>query len=138
MTSILGKPNDSEVVLAASKQRFRPSQTPWIEIEPERNRVRVRCGGGLDAGTASQLREDCAGLIDRGFDWVILDLSQTTAITPAAVSAIAGIDRRARVVGCRFTVAPGRGSAAAALRQAGLLGQLQLEGVAETFLDWSR
>jgi aconitase A len=40
--------------------------------------------------------------------------------------------------GCRFTVAPGSGDVAATLRRSGLLGMLQLEGTAETFLDWSR
>jgi anti-anti-sigma regulatory factor len=109
-----------------------------IRIDPERDRVRVRCAGVLDDSAADQLSEDCAGLIDRGFDRVILDTSQATAISPAVVSAIAEVDRRARVRGCRFSVAPGSGDAAATLRRAGLLGQLRLEGVAELFLDWSR
>jgi anti-anti-sigma regulatory factor len=126
------------MVLAVQERRSQPSESPWIRIDPERDRVRVRCGGALDAGTAGQLREDCAGLIDRGFDRVILDMSQATAIAPAVVSAIAGVDRRARARGCRFTVAVGSGGAAATLRQAGLLGQLQLEGAVEMFLDWSR
>jgi anti-anti-sigma regulatory factor len=109
-----------------------------IRIDPERDRVRVRCAGVLDDSAASRLIEECAGLIDRGFDRVILDTSQATAIAPAVVSAIAAIDRRARAQGCRFSVAPGGGDAAATLRRAGLLGQLRLEGTAEVFLDWSR
>lgn len=113
-------------------------ETLWIRIDPERDRVRVRCRGSLDGPAAAQLREECGGLIDRGFDRVILDVSQTTAMTPAAVSAIAAVDRRARARACRFSVVPGSGRAAATLRRAGLLGQLQLEGAPETFLDWSR
>jgi anti-anti-sigma regulatory factor len=109
-----------------------------IRIDPERDRVRVRCAGALDDGAADQLTEDCAGLIDRGFTRVILDTSQATAIAPAVVSAIAAIDRRARARGCRFSVAPGSGDAAATLRRAGLLGQLRLEGAADVFLDWTR
>ncbi len=109
-----------------------------IRIDPERDRVRVRCTGALDDGVADQLIEDCAGLIDRGFTRVILDMSQATVIAPAVVSAIAAVDRRARERGCQFSVAPGRGEAAATLRRAGLLGQLRLDGVAEVFLDWSR
>jgi hypothetical protein len=54
------------------------------------------------------------------------------------VSAIAAVNRRARVRGCRFSVVPGSGDAAATLRRTGLLGQLRLEGPAELFLDWSR
>ena len=109
-----------------------------IRIDPERDRVRVRCAGALDDAAAVQLTEDCAGLIDRGFTRVILDMSQATAIAPSVVSAIAAVDRRARVRGCRFSVVPGSGVAAATLLRAGLLGQLRLEGPAELFLDWSR
>jgi anti-anti-sigma regulatory factor len=109
-----------------------------VRIDPERDRVRVRCAGALRDDAAVQLIEDCAGLIDRGFTRMILDMSQATDITPAVVSAIAAVDRRARVRGCRFSVVPGTGDAAATLRRAGLLGQLRLEGPAETFLDWSR
>jgi anti-anti-sigma regulatory factor len=113
-------------------------QTTWIRIDPERDRVRVRCGGALDGSAARPLREDCGGLIDRGFTRVILDLRHATAVAPEVVSAIAAIDRSARTRRCRFSVAPGSGSAAATLRRAGLLGQLELEGADETFLDWSR
>jgi anti-anti-sigma regulatory factor len=111
---------------------------PWIRVAPERDRVRVSCGGALERAAARQLREDCAGLIDRGFDQLILDLTEATSIAPAVISAIAAIDRRARLNGCRFSVAPGTGRAATTLRRSGLLGQLQLEGGREMFLDWSR
>ena len=109
-----------------------------IRIDPERDRVRVRCVGALDDDAAVQLAGDCDGLIDRGFDRVILDLTQATDVAPAAVSAIAAVIRRARVHGCRLSVVPGSGNAAATLGRAGLLGQLRLEGAVETFLDWSR
>jgi anti-anti-sigma regulatory factor len=114
------------------------SAGPWIRVEPERDRVRVSCGGALERAEARQLREDCGGLIDRGFDRLILDLTEATSVAPAVISAIASVDRRARVRGCRFSVAPGTGRAAATLRRSGLLGQLQLEGGREMFLDWSR
>jgi anti-anti-sigma regulatory factor len=109
-----------------------------LTIEPERDRVRVRCVGALDDDAAAALARDCDGLIDRGFDRVILDLTRATDVTPAAVSAIAAVIHRARGHGCRLSVVPGSGDAAATLRRAGLLGQLRLEGAAETFLDWSR
>jgi anti-anti-sigma regulatory factor len=111
---------------------------PWIRVEPQRDRVRVSCGGALERAEARQLREDCGGLIDRGFDWMILDLTEVTSIAPAVISAIAAVDRRARIHGCRFSVAPGTGRATATLRRSGLLGHLQLEGDREMFLDWSR
>jgi MFS superfamily sulfate permease-like transporter len=111
---------------------------PWIRIDPERDRVRVRCGGALDGVAAAQLREECAGLMERGFARVILDMTETTDIVPGVVSAIAAVNRRARTRGCRLSVAPGHGGAADALRRAGLLGQVELEGASRTFLDWTR
>lgn len=114
------------------------ARAPWIRIDPERDRVRVRCGGALDGVAATQLREDCAGLIERGFARLILDMTEATDIVPGVVSAIAAVNRRARTRGCRLSLVPGRGRAAEALRRAGLLGQLELECASNTFLDWSR
>ena len=125
------------LALDGTTQHARP-EAPWIRIDPDRDRVRVRCGGALDGVAAVQLRRDCIGLVERGFDRVIVDLSETTEIGPGVVSAIAAVNRRARARGCRLSLAPGSGSAAATLRRAGLLAVLQLEGVNETFLDWSR
>jgi anti-anti-sigma regulatory factor len=130
--------NGGEMVAALDGTPEQDHAAPWIRIDPERDRVRVSCGGALDRVVARQLREDCGGLIDRGFDRVILDLSETTALAPAAVSAIAAINRRARALGCRFSVVPGTGSAAATLRRTGLIEQLMLEDAHEVFLDWSR
>jgi anti-anti-sigma regulatory factor len=64
-----------------------------------------------------------------------LDLGQTTTASPAAISAIAGVDRRARASGVRFSIVPGGGGAAITLRRAGLLDPRQLEGGAEVFMD---
>jgi anti-anti-sigma regulatory factor len=119
-------------------RRFQPAQAGWIEVIPERDRVRVRCGGTLDTPTAAELRMECEGLLDRGFSHLVLDLSQTASIAPGAVSAIAGIDRRARTLSARLSVSIGEGRAAVTLRRAGLLGQLRLEGASDMFLDWTR
>jgi anti-anti-sigma regulatory factor len=113
---------------AVRRRRFQPAQAGWIEVEPERDRVRVRCGGALDTASAAELRAECEGLLDRGFAHFLLDLSQTRSIGPDAVSAIARIDRRARALGSQLSVAPGAGGAAATLRRAGLLGSLGARG----------
>jgi anti-anti-sigma factor len=128
----------SDPAPATERRRFRPSQPGWIELAPERERVRVRCGGALDAAAANELRQECEGLFERGFARVIVDLGHAISLSPAAVGAIAAINHRARGLGVRFSVVPGGADIAATLRRAGLLGQLQLEGPTEVFLDWSR
>lgn len=128
----------SDTESAAAQRRFRPSRSESITIEPEGDRVRVRCEGALNARAAAQLRTDCEELLDRGWEGVIVDLTHATTIAPAVVSAIAFIDHHARGVGSRFSVAPGSGHAATTLRRAGLLGQLALEGAPEMFWEWTR
>ena len=120
------------------RPRFAPTQAGWVQLRPERDRVRVRCGGALDAHAAAELRDECEGLFERGFQRVILDLSHTSSLGPAAVGAIAAVNHRARGLGVRFSVALGMGGIASTLRRAGLLGQLQLEGPPQVFLDWTR
>jgi anti-anti-sigma regulatory factor len=124
-------------VPSESQRRLAP-RTGSIEIEPERDRVRVRCTGAIEAQAALEIREECEGLLERGFTCVILDLAQTTSIGPAAVSAIAAVVRRSRELGARFSVVLGSGNAAITLRRAGLLSELQVEDAPRTFLDWSR
>ena len=128
----------SDAAPAAERRRFRPAQAGWIELHPERERVRVRCGGEMDTRTADEVRRECEGLFERGFDRVILDMSHTTSISPAAAGMLAAADRGARSFGVRFTLIPGGGEVAATLRRIGLLGQPELEGAAEVFLDWTR
>jgi anti-anti-sigma regulatory factor len=130
--------NDLTDAPASERRRFRPAEAGWVELAPERERVRVRCGGTLEARAAGELRQECEGLFDRGFARVILDLSHATTLSPAAVGAIATVNHRARSLGVRFSVVPGAAHIAATLRRAGLLGQLQLEGPTEVFLDWTR
>jgi anti-anti-sigma factor len=128
----------SDAAPATKLRRLQPAAAGWVELQPERERVRVRCGGALDAGTAKELRQECDGLFDRGFARVILDLTHATSLSPATVGAIGAVNHRARARGVRLSVVPGGAEIAATLRRAGLLGQLQLEGPTEVFLDWSR
>lgn len=136
MTARAEHPVDESVM--GRRRRFRPAHSGSLEVEPERDRVRVRCTGAMDSPTADALRDECEGLLDRGFSRLVLDLSEATSIGPAAVSAIARIDRRARALGSRLSVAPGLGNVAMVLNRSGLLSQLELEDAHDTFLDWSR
>jgi len=119
-------------------RRFQSAKQQPIAVERERDCARVRCAGALDARIAAQLRDECEGLLTRGFACVVLDLGQIASIGPAGVTAIATIEQRARMLGARLSVVPPTGAAAASLRRAGLLGHLQLEGADDMFWDWSR
>lgn len=125
-------------VPTARHRRFRSSTQQPIAVEPERDRVRVRCTGALDARAATQLRDECEGLLARGFACIVVDLGQSASIGPAGVTAIATIEQRARMLGARLSVVPPTGAAAASLRRAGLLGHLQLDGADDMFWDWTR
>jgi anti-anti-sigma factor len=120
-------------------RRSEPRQHEALAIEPERDRVRVWCRGALDTFAATRLRDECNGLLERGFTRLVLDLSRATSIGPAGVTTIAATDQRARTLGARLSVVPPTGTAAETLRRSGLLGQLHLEGARDDiFWDWSR
>jgi anti-anti-sigma factor len=123
---------------ATERRRFRPTQAGSVEIQPERERVRLLCAGALDSRIAAEVRQECEGLFDRGFHSVVLDLSRATSLGPAAISVIAAVDRQARGAGVRLSVVPGSGSVAMTLQRTGLLDRLTLEGPARVFMDWSR
>jgi anti-anti-sigma regulatory factor len=85
-----------------------------------------------------QLEAECVDLLERGVTHVVLDLRATDALGPAAIAAIAAVDRRAHRLGSRLSIVLGNDAVASALAHTGLLRQLQLEGPPETFFDWSR
>lgn len=116
---------------AGGAQQFR------LELEPDRARVRVRPVGPLDAIGAAELEAECDGLLDRGFSALELDLGATTSLSPAAVAAIAAVQRESHRMGALLTVVPGSELTTGVLRRSGLLAQLTVVGGSRTFFDWS-
>jgi anti-sigma B factor antagonist len=60
-----------------------PSKPPHrfrIELRPDRDRVVVAPSGELDLGTAPALAGAIDGLVERGFDAIVIDLRATTFI----------------------------------------------------------
>jgi anti-anti-sigma factor len=117
---------------AGRAERFR------LELEPDRARVRVRPIGPLDAVAAAELEAECDGLLERGFDAIVLDLSATTALSPAAVGVIAAVQRHAHRQAALLTVVPGNELTTGVLRRSGLLAQLMVAGGPTTFFEWSQ
>jgi anti-anti-sigma factor len=107
-------------------------------LDPHPEAVRVRPSGSIGFIEARTLEEQCLDLLDHGASRVILDLSQTDLLGPVALGAIAAIDRHARRLGSRFSVALGGDAVTRTLSRSGLLSQLEIEGAPDTFFDWSR
>jgi anti-anti-sigma factor len=100
--------------------------------------VRLRPTGSIGFIEAGTLEEQCLDLLDHGASRVILDLAQTDLLGPAALGAIAAIDRHARRLGSRFSIALGSDAVTRTLSRSGLLTQLEVEGASDTFFDWTR
>jgi anti-anti-sigma factor len=56
-----------------------------IEIEPDRDRVRVAPCGELDIATAPEVAAELDGLVERGFRAIVIDLRRTTFIDSTGV-----------------------------------------------------
>ncbi len=106
--------------------------------DPGQRTVRVAPTGAIGFIEARALEERCLDLIDHGAGRVVLDLSATELLGPAALATIAAIDRHARHSGARFLIALGNDAVTRTLSRAGLLAQLEVEGASDTFFDWSR
>jgi anti-anti-sigma regulatory factor len=63
-----------------------------------------------------------------------LDLRATDAIEPAAVAAIAAVDRRVRQLGSRLSIVLGNDELTSARARTGLLRQIRVDGAPESSL----
>jgi anti-sigma B factor antagonist len=81
-----------------------------VEARPERDRVVVAVTGELDLATAGKVEEEVTGLYDRGFQRVVLDLSDVSFMDSSGLRLLIRLDAHAR--GDRgFTVVQGDGAA---------------------------
>jgi anti-anti-sigma factor len=78
-----------------------------VDVEPEREVVRVVPIGELDMGTVGQLAEKVTELRDAGFKCVVLDLRRLEFMDSTGLHLILEADAHARTNGHDFTVIPG-------------------------------
>jgi anti-anti-sigma regulatory factor len=90
----------------------------------------VRASRGVLGLIAShQLQTECFELLERGVNHVILDLRATDALKPAAIAAIAAVNRHARQLGSRLSIVLGNDDVTSALAHTGLLQQIPVDGL---------
>jgi anti-anti-sigma factor len=78
-----------------------------VDVEPEREVVRVVPIGELDMGTVGQLAEKVTELRDAGFKCVVLDLRRLEFMDSTGLHLILEADAYARTNGHDFAVIPG-------------------------------
>lgn len=80
-----------------------------IEVQPERERVRVVPHGELDLVTVKQLDSEIERLRSRGFATIALDLRQLTFMDSTGLRLLLRLDAESRTNGFRFLVIDGEG-----------------------------
>jgi anti-anti-sigma factor len=75
-----------------------------IEVQPEREAVRVRPVGEIDIATAGRMRAQIDELVDTGFTRVILDLRGVTFLDSTGVHVVVDADAGARANGWALVI----------------------------------
>jgi anti-anti-sigma factor len=122
--------------VAVTQQRF--TRSTKAAQTSAREAFRVAPTGTVGFIEARALEQECLQLLDQGAARLVLDLARTEQLGPAALGTIAAIERHARRLGARFSVALGDETVTRTLSRAGLLGQLEVEGARDTFFEWTR
>ena len=78
-----------------------------VEVEPERDGVRVLPHGELDVATVHRVEERLCGLRDAGFARLVLDLRDLSFMDSTGVRLLADWSEAADRNGHEFLVAPG-------------------------------
>ena len=78
-----------------------------VDVEPQRDVVRVMPIGELDTATVGQLAKELTELRDAGFKCLVLDLRRLDFMDSSGVHLILDADAHARTNGHDFAVIPG-------------------------------
>jgi anti-anti-sigma factor len=95
-----------------------------VDVEPERDVVRVCPCGDIDIATVAIVRERVQELAAAGFRHVVLDLRGVTFVDSSGLHAIVGLDASSRADGWRFAIVAGCPAVQRAFEVTGLRSRL--------------
>jgi anti-sigma B factor antagonist len=81
----------------------------WVDVQPERERVRVIPHGELDLVTVQQLETQIDELRSGGFPRIVLDLRQLTFMDSTGLRLLLELDAQSRADGFGFAIVDGEG-----------------------------
>jgi anti-anti-sigma factor len=99
-----------------------------VDVQPERDLVRVYPIGDLDVATVGEVRAHLEELRAAGFSHLVLDLRRTTFLDSSALHMVVDIDSAAANDGFEFTIAPGPPTVQRAFELTGLDTRLPFDG----------
>jgi anti-anti-sigma factor len=92
-----------------------------VDVEPERERVRICPVGELDLATVDEVRAHMEDVKRAGFRRVVLDLRGTTFMDSTGIRLVLEADASARDDGWEFALVAGRGEVQRVLEIAGVV-----------------
>jgi anti-anti-sigma factor len=99
-----------------------------VDVQPERDLVRVFPVGDLDLATVADVRAQLDELKAAGFSHLILDLCRTTFLDSSALHMVVEINEAAANDGFAFTITPGPPIVQRAFELTGLDTRLPFDG----------
>ena len=95
-----------------------------VDVEPEREFVRVCPHGEIDVATTGTVRERIADLMKEGFRRIVVDLRQATFLDSTGLRLMVDLDASSRSAGWRFAIIAGPAEVQRAFEVTGLLARL--------------
>jgi anti-sigma B factor antagonist len=80
----------------------------WIDVEPQRDTVKLIPAGELDISTVGELQRELDDLIEAGFGRIVIDLRGVEFIDSTGLHAVLEAHERANHEGWQLALVPGR------------------------------
>jgi anti-sigma B factor antagonist len=96
-----------------------------VEVQPEREGVRVIPHGELDLGTVQQLETQIDELRSGGFATIVLDLRELTFMDSTGLRLLLELDAESRADGFRFAIIDREGPVRRLLELTGIEGRFE-------------
>jgi anti-anti-sigma factor len=95
-----------------------------VDVELEREFVRVCPSGEIDIATTGTVRERIAELMEEGFRCILVDLREATFLDSTGLRLMVDFDASSRTAGWRFAIIAGPPEVQRAFEVTGLLARL--------------